>query len=834
MKTTLLAVKLFLAFSILLVFEKAFSQTNTFPTTGAAGIGTVAPNSSSLLDVSSTSKGVLIPRMTKTQRDAINDPALGLLIYQSNNTAGFYYYDGSAWTALSPKYANKSLNNLVTPTLIDVDLQPATDNTVNLGSSSFSWKDLFADGISYITTPKIGNFTGTGQAGMLRWTGTEFQGYNGTSWLAFTGSGGSGANTSLSNLAATAVNVNLLPLSNNSIDIGSSALSWKSAYFDGDIYLDDLKCISYSNSNLLIGNTQNTSVNGGSNIFIGDAAGKNCDSTSNTFVGNSAGRENVLGNSNSFFGVSAGQQGTRGSANCYFGKAAGYDSDTASYNSCFGNLTGLENIGSFVSLFGNQAGSNNKADYSCFFGSAAGLSNTTGSENSFFGHNSAQKNTTGSYNTYFGSTTGFWNITGSYNSFFGYHAGEYSTGGFNSYFGYNSGTNNTTGTSNAFFGYNAGSTNTSGGDNTIIGAGAGGGTTGNDNISIGARAGVGITTGFRNVIIGTDAGNSGSDGSFNVVIGVESGYSAVGTDRFTAVGTFAGNSHTDYTDCTFLGYSTDATSNLITNSIALGSGVQVSQSNAIVIGNGLLTKIGIGKNTSASNIMDFAATTARLTTGGVWTNASDPKLKNNVQQLEKRDILDRVNQLKIQRWHYIADEEPITHIGPMSDQFYELFKTGDDSTISTIDPGGVALLAIQALSSENENLKTENEKLSSMLESLNLKVDQLAVMLKDPSSANGFVKLELSNPHSQTILGQNIPNPFDNSTLIPFRIPKDCNDASIMITNTSTSEVISVIPISCNEDHLRIDAGNLASGVYSYTLYVDGKLVDTKQMVIQK
>ena len=57
--------------------------------------------------------------------------------------------------------------------------------------------------------------------------------------------------------------------------------------------------------------------------------------------------------------------------------------------------------------------------------------------------------------------------------------------------------------------------------------------------------------------------------------------------------------------------------------------------------------------------------------------------------------------------------------------------------------------------------------------------------------------------------------------LIPLRIPKDCKDASIMITNTSTSEVMSVIPISCNEDHVSIDAGTLASGMCSYTLYVD-------------
>jgi hypothetical protein len=54
-------------------------------------------NASAMLDVSSTTKGMLAPRMTTTQRDAISSPASGLLIY--NTTTGqFNYYSGSAWT----------------------------------------------------------------------------------------------------------------------------------------------------------------------------------------------------------------------------------------------------------------------------------------------------------------------------------------------------------------------------------------------------------------------------------------------------------------------------------------------------------------------------------------------------------------------------------------------------------------------------------------------------------------------------------------------------------------------------------------------------------------
>ncbi len=60
------------------------------------------PDNSAMLDVKSTAKGVLVPRMTLVQRNAIASPATGLLIYQTDNTPGFYHNSGTsvtpAWT----------------------------------------------------------------------------------------------------------------------------------------------------------------------------------------------------------------------------------------------------------------------------------------------------------------------------------------------------------------------------------------------------------------------------------------------------------------------------------------------------------------------------------------------------------------------------------------------------------------------------------------------------------------------------------------------------------------------------------------------------------------
>jgi trimeric autotransporter adhesin len=59
-------------------------------------------NTSALLDVKSTDKGILIPRMSKTQKNAITSPATGLLIFQdAPDSTGFYYYGGSSWLWLN-------------------------------------------------------------------------------------------------------------------------------------------------------------------------------------------------------------------------------------------------------------------------------------------------------------------------------------------------------------------------------------------------------------------------------------------------------------------------------------------------------------------------------------------------------------------------------------------------------------------------------------------------------------------------------------------------------------------------------------------------------------
>ena len=69
----------------------------TATTYAQIGINNENPDASAALDITSTTGGLLVPRMTETQRDAISPAATGLMIYQTDGTAGFYYYNGSSW-----------------------------------------------------------------------------------------------------------------------------------------------------------------------------------------------------------------------------------------------------------------------------------------------------------------------------------------------------------------------------------------------------------------------------------------------------------------------------------------------------------------------------------------------------------------------------------------------------------------------------------------------------------------------------------------------------------------------------------------------------------------
>jgi trimeric autotransporter adhesin len=109
--------KTLISLFIILSFNISLSQ---------VGIGTTTPNASAMLDIESINSGILIPRMTQAQRLAITTPAIGLMVYQTNSSNGFWFYDGTTWNQLTFGATGEfqSIGGVV-------------QNTTNVGSDDF-------------------------------------------------------------------------------------------------------------------------------------------------------------------------------------------------------------------------------------------------------------------------------------------------------------------------------------------------------------------------------------------------------------------------------------------------------------------------------------------------------------------------------------------------------------------------------------------------------------------------------------------------------------------------------------------------------------------------
>lgn len=128
MKTRILIVLALLQFAIF----KTFSQSVSINTTGNAA------DTSAMLDISSESKGILIPRMTQAQKLAIFTPADGLLVYQTDGSKGFYFYSDitASWNLLAGSVGLTSLNGLTSNS--QTFAVPGTGGTAPAWSSSGS------------------------------------------------------------------------------------------------------------------------------------------------------------------------------------------------------------------------------------------------------------------------------------------------------------------------------------------------------------------------------------------------------------------------------------------------------------------------------------------------------------------------------------------------------------------------------------------------------------------------------------------------------------------------------------------------------------------------
>jgi len=123
-------------------------------TGGIVGVGTLTPDPSAMMEVNSTVGGFLPPRMTSSQREAITSPAAGLLVYQTDSLAGYYYYTGTNWVSIEG--AGEGANSSATCIDYDNNAYP----TITVGTQIWMAENLrvahYRNGDAIPTAPNNG------------------------------------------------------------------------------------------------------------------------------------------------------------------------------------------------------------------------------------------------------------------------------------------------------------------------------------------------------------------------------------------------------------------------------------------------------------------------------------------------------------------------------------------------------------------------------------------------------------------------------------------------------------------------------------------------------
>ncbi|MCA9424891.1 MAG: tail fiber domain-containing protein, partial [Candidatus Omnitrophica bacterium] len=105
---------------------------------------------------------------------------------------------------------------------------------------------------------------------------------------------------------------------------------------------------------------------------------------------------------------------------------------------------------------------------------------------------------------------------------------------------------------------------------------------------------------------------------------------------------------------------------------------------------------------------------------------SDRNIKEKFEDVDTKEILERLTTVRVEKWQYKSSGEATPHIGPMAQDFYAAFEVGDsDKRISPVDANGVALAAIQGL---HKMVKEKDQK----IESLEKRIEKLEQLI-DPT-----------------------------------------------------------------------------------------------------
>ena len=249
-------------------------------------------------------------------------------------------------------------------------------------------------------------------------------------------------------------------------------------------------------------------------------------------------------------------------------------------------------------------------------------------------------------------------------------------------------------------------------------------------------------------------------------------------------------------------------------------------------------KVGIGTTTPSEKLH---VTGNVFADGGIFIT-SDKRFKEDIRPLD--GALDKIKRLDgvSYRFRTEAFEKRGFPSGSqlgliaqnLEEAYPELVKTYEDG-YKAVNYDGLIPVLIEGIKEQQQQisqLENENNQIRREMDELRGMMQEFLANYEQPEKIENRTRVNLNGSQS-IILDQNVPNPFKERTNIGYVVPADVKDAHIYIFG-QTGKIMKKVRLQAGEGVLEVYASNLSSGMYSYSLVIDGQVMDTKKMVVNR
>ena len=240
-------------------------------------------------------------------------------------------------------------------------------------------------------------------------------------------------------------------------------------------------------------------------------------------------------------------------------------------------------------------------------------------------------------------------------------------------------------------------------------------------------------------------------------------------------------------------------------------------------------------------------TSGSITYNGALYNASDERLKRNISKmnyglkevLQLNPITFQYNGkggvrnteakqfgLKAQNLQKIAPELVTTFTHEEENEETKVIKSEE---YLMVEESAIKYMLVNAMKEQQEIIDEQANELAEMKAELTA----IKELLMGKSSKNILSESIDGTLVEKAKLGQNAPNPFDGNTVIEYYLPKTVSNAQVVVYDNAGRMIKEVTIEATGQGQIDLKLTNLPAGTYHYSLIVDGKIEDSKKMILK-